>query len=121
MQTNLEKEAIEQRGVLEINNDYQKGTNEYNIGHSDTISNGDPQGKGVNMSGHGFSLPDHNLVGTGISRKNFNTESGGGKYDIEGFNGHDGRKVQTMHNLYNEENQYPGNIDMSGNVGQYNV
>lgn len=121
MQTNLEKDAIVQRGVLELNNDYQEGTNEYRLGHSDTIANGDPQGKGVNLSGHGFTLPDHSLVGAGIARKNFNSSTGGGRYDTDGFNGHDGRNAQTMHNLYSEANQYPGNIDMSGNVGQYNV
>ena len=120
MQTCLEKRGIPARASALTRNDYNV-SDQYSERHKDALSDGDPQGKGVNMSGHGFSLPDHNLVGAGISRTNFNTESGGGEYDIDGFNGHDGRKKQTMHNLYNEENQYPGNIDMSGNVGQYNV
>lgn len=121
MQTNLEKDGIVQRGTLELNNDYKANTNVYTAGHRDTMSDGDPQGKGVNMAGHQFTLPDHNLVGAGISRSNFNSDNGGGEYDIHGYGGHDGRLAQTTHNIYSKVNQYPGTIDESGNVGQYHT
>ena len=84
-QTCLEKKAIEARGESLVRNDYTR-TEEYNETHSDALSNGDPLGKGTGNSGHLHSVPDCNRPSS-ISYANFDTENGGGKYDILGREG----------------------------------
>jgi len=116
MQTYLEQEAIDKRDVLEKKNDYIETDNEYSVNHKDALSDGDPQGKGTGSGGHSHFLPDHTLGKTTINYSNFNTTQGGGSYDV------DARQKQQVREMYSKKNPYDANsIDMSANIGQYNV
>ena len=120
-QSCLEKKAIEERQVELARNDYRK-TEEYSISHKDAISDGDPLGKGTGHGGHGFWLPDCSRGQTEINYSNFDTENGGGKYDIEGRNGIRGKNYLTSINLYGKNNQYTrDSIDMSANIADGQV
>lgn len=120
-QSCLEKKAIEERQVELARNDYRK-TEEYSISHKDAISDGDPLGKGTGHGGHGFWLPDCSRGQTEINYSNFDTENGGGKYDIEGRNGIGGKNYLTSINLYDKNNQYTrDSIDMSANIADGQV
>ena len=120
-QSCLEKKAIEERQVELARNDYRK-TEEYSISHKDAISDGNPLGKGTGHGGHGFWLPDCSRGQTEINYSNFDTENGGGKYDIEGRNGIGGKNYLTSINLYGKNNQYTrDSIDMSANIADGQV
>jgi hypothetical protein len=96
--------------------------NQYSVTHPDAISDGDAQGKGTGHGGHTHFLPDCTKPTTTIDYSNFDTENGGGYYDIEGRNGISGRKRAMATSLYNKEEQYgPTMVDTSANVadGQY--
>lgn len=132
MQTNLEKEAILERGIELVKNDYQKDSDEYRAGHKDAIADGDPQGKGIaGSSGHGHTLPDASKVTVGMDGRrfhyfdhsNFDTDSeAGGQYDQEGRNNHAGRKENKNRMIYNEMTPYgPHLVTTDLNPDQYRV
>lgn len=115
MQTYLEKKGIEARQKTLVRNDYDK--NEvYSEKHEDALSNGDPQGKGTGKGSHIHTVPDYSRPSV-INYGNFNTDGGGGSYDIEGRNGVGGRKFLQTISKYNSENPYGAHlIDMSANL-----
>ena len=120
-QTCLEKRGMEERHQEITRSDYniedQSGPT-----HKDAISDGDAQGKGTGHGGHTHFLPDCTKPTTMINYSNFDSENGGGYYDIEGRNGISGRKRAMATSLYNKEIQYgPTIVDTSANVadGQY--
>lgn len=114
-QTCLEKKGIESRHETLIRNDYNS-SDEYSAQHKDAISDGDPLGKGTGHGGHGHWLPDCSKGQTMIDYSNFDTENGGGLYDIEGRNGKGGRNWLKNISLYNENDQYgPNSVDTTAN------
>jgi hypothetical protein len=120
-QTCLEKRGMEERHQEITRSDYNI-EDQYSATHKDAISDGDPQGKGTGHGGHTHFLPDCTKPTTTINYSNFDTENGGGYYDIEGRNGISGRKRAMATSLYNKEIQYgPTIVDTSANVadGQY--
>ena len=120
-QTCLEKRGMEERQQEITRSDYNI-ENQYSVTHKDAISDGDAQGKGTGHGGHTHFLPDCTKPTTTIDYSNFDTENGGGYYDIEGRNGISGRKRAMATSLYNKEEQYgPTAVDTSANVadGQY--
>ena len=118
-QQRLEIEAIEMRNKLTQENDYQRGEgHEYNAGHKDAMSDGDPLGKGTGVPLGVASRPGES-TSKGISYRNMDTKNGGGKYDIDGRPevGKSGRLQLMTMNLYNEDSQYGLNsVDTSKNV-----
>jgi hypothetical protein len=122
-QTCLEKRGMEERHQEITRSDYNI-ENQYGATHPDAISDGDAQGKGTGHGGHTHFLPDCTKPTTTINYSNFDSENGGGYYDIEGRNGISGRKRAMATSLYNKEIQYgPTLVDTSANVadGQYYV
>ena len=120
-QTCLEKRGMEERHEEITRSDYNIN-DQYGPTHNDAISNGDPQGKGTGHGGHTHFLPDCTKPTTTIDYRNFDSENGGGYYDIEGRNGISGRKNSLAISLYNKQTQYgPTLVDTSANVadGQY--
>jgi hypothetical protein len=120
-QTCLEKRGMEERHEEITRSDYNI-ENQYGPTHPDAISDGDAQGKGTGHGGHTHFLPDCTKPTTTINYSNFDSENGGGYYDIEGRNGISGRKRALAISLYNKEIQYgPTLVDTSANVadGQY--
>ena len=114
-QTCLEKKGIEARHENIPRNDYNS-TDEYSALHKDALSDGDPLGKGTGHGGHGHWLPDCSKGQTMIDYSNFDTENGGGLYDIEGRNGKGGRNWSKNISLYNENDQYgPNSVDTTAN------
>lgn len=121
MQTCLEKRAIEKRNELTIKSEYN-AENPYGANHKNAISDGDVKGKGTNSGGHLSSIPDCTKPTSMISYANFNTENGGGLYDIEGRNGVGGRNRATTMNMYNKDHQYGAHLidtEINLNLGQY--
>lgn len=106
-QSCLEKSGIVERHDEIIRNKYNN-VDAYSATHQDAVSDGDVQGKGTLSGGHGASLPDCSLKGI-IDYSNFNTQSGGGFYDIEGRNDIGGRKKAMASLLYGPENPYGAN------------
>lgn len=122
-QTCLEKRGMEERHEEITRSDYNI-ENQYGPTHPDAISDGDPQGKGTGHGGHTHFLPDCTKPTTTINYSNFDSENGGGYYDIKGRNGISGRERALAISLYNKEIQYgPTLVDTSANVadGQYYV
>lgn len=120
-QTCLEKRGMEERHEEIVRSDYNI-ENQYGPTHPDAISDGDPQGKGTGHGGHTHFLPDCTKPTTLINYSNFDSENGGGYFDIEGRNGISGRKRALAISMYNKEIQYgPTLVDTSANVaeGQY--
>lgn len=120
-QTCLEKRGMEERHQEITRSDYNI-EDQYGPTHKDAISDGDPQGKGTGHGGHTHFLPDCTKPTTTINYSNFDSDNGGGYYDIEGRNGISGRKRALATSLYNKEIQYgPTLVDTSANVaeGQY--
>ena len=121
MQTCLEKRGIPARASALTRNDYNIN-DQYSNTHPDALSNGDPQGKGTGSGGHTHSVPNCDLPSTMIDYSNFDTENGGGQYDIEGRNEIGGRNRLMTINIYNKENQYgPALVDTSLNVADGQV
>jgi hypothetical protein len=121
MQTCLEKRGIPARASALTRNDYSTN-DQYSNTHPDALSNGDPQGKGTGSGGHTHSVPNCDLPSTMIDYSNFDTENGGGQYDIEGRNEIGGRNRLMTINIYNRENQYgPALVDTSLNVADGQV
>ena len=117
MQTCLEKKGIESRNDLIIKNDYTR-KDEYSETHPDALSTGDPNGKGTGNGAHTHSIPDCN-ASSSINYNNFDTNGGGGSYDINGRNGVGGRVFLQNISLYNEASDYCGTaIDTSANVSE---
>lgn len=115
MQTCLEKKGIEVRNETLVRNDYDR-TDEYSVAHKNALSNGDVKGKGTGHGGHTHSVPDCTKP-SGIDYSNFDTEHGGGLYDIEGRNGVGGRNFLKNISVYNETFEYgPNLVDTSANV-----
>ena len=120
-QTCLEKRGMEERHEEITRSDYNI-EDQYGPTHKDAISDGDPQGKGTGHGGHTHFLPDCTKPTTTINYSNFDSENGGGYYDIKGRNGISGRERALAISLYNKEIQYgPTLVDTSANVaeGQY--
>ena len=120
-QTCHEKRGMEERHQEITRSDYNI-EDQYGPTHKDAISDGDAQGKGTGHGGHTHFLPDCTKPTTTINYSNFDTENGGGYYDIEGRNGISGRKRAMATSLYNKEIEYgPKLVDTSANVadGQY--
>ena len=120
-QTCLEKRGMEERHQEITRSDYNI-EDQYGPTHKDAISDGDAQGKGTGHGGHTHFLPDCTKPTTTINYSNFDSENGGGYYDIEGRNGISGRKRALATSLYNKETEYgPKLVDTSKNVadGQY--
>ena len=108
-QTCLESRGIVARNENIVRNDYNINE-EYGPTHPDAISNGDPQGKGTGHGGHGHWLPDCSKPTNSINYSNFDTENGGGEYDINGRNGIGGRNAAMSYSLYNKEYGYGLNL-----------
>lgn len=120
MQTNLEKYGIEARNDSFVKNDYDKG-DVYSEIHVDAISTGKALGKGTMNGSHTHSTPGL-TSDKSVSRSNFDTYNGGGKYDIEGYNGVGGRNFLQNISKYNSEFEYgPNLIDTKGNDGQIRI
>lgn|SRR5574344_1166677 len=122
-QTCLEKRGIEERNKEIVRSDYNI-EDEYSEHHKDALSDGDPQGKGTGSAGHGHSLPDCTGSINMINYNDFDTENGGGSYDIHGRNGVGGREAAMNISIYNAATPYGENlIDTSVNQadGQYVV
>ena len=120
-QTCLEKRGMEERHEEITRSDYNI-ENQYGPTHPDAISDGDPQGKGTGHGGHTHFLPDCTKPTTTINYSNYDSENGGGYYNIKGRNGISGRERALAISLYNKEIQYgPTLVDTSANVaeGQY--
>ena len=120
-QTCLEKRGMEERHQEITRSDYNI-EDQYGPTHKDAISDGDAQGKGTGHGGHTHFLPDCTKPTNMINYSNFDSENGGGYYDIEGRNGISGRKRAMAISLYNKEIEYgPKLVDTSANVadGQY--
>lgn len=120
-QTCLESRAITERTTEITRSDYNI-EDQYSATHKDALSDGDAQGKGTGHGGHTHWLPDCTKSTTTIDYSNFDTENGGGLYDIEGRNDIGGRTKSLAYSLYNKENQYSANlIDTAENQadGQY--
>ena len=121
MQTCLEKRGITERNTEIVRNDYNR-EDEYSSKHKDALSDGDVQGKGTGSAGHGFWLPDCTKPTGQIDKSNFDTDNGGGLYDIEGRNGIGGRNYLKTIRLYNENYEYGPNLvntDENVALGQY--
>lgn len=117
-QTCLERRGIEERNVEIVRSDYNIN-DQYGPTHSDALSNGDPQGKGTGHGGHTSWLPDCTKPTTMIDYSNFDTENGGGLYDIKGRNGISGREQSLARSMYNKENQYgPSLVNTEENIAQ---
>lgn len=112
MQSCLEKIGTAKREDIIVRSHY--GVNDqYSATHPDAISDGDIQGKGTGGGSHGFSLPKCDFTSVDnlgtvnkIDYSNFDTENGGGQYDIEGRDGIGGRKRALASSLYTKENPY---------------
>ena len=126
VQSPLEIKGFQKRDELLVRNDYTKNE-EYNETHKDAISDGDPQGKGTGHGGHTHVIPNHELAMNDensvwyspYNYSQFDTEHGGGQYDIEGRNGIGGRNWIKAISKFNEENQYGLNyVDTSLNVAE---
>lgn len=125
--------CLESFGINERHNEITRSDynieDQYGPTHSDAISNGDAQGKGTGGGGHTHWLPscDGGIPSNKINYSNFSTspdEKIGGLYDIEGRDGHPGRKEQMTRSIYNYTNQYgPTSIDttLNQNDGQYTM
>lgn len=115
MQTCLEKKGIEARNETLVRNDYSK-VDEYSALHKNALSDGDVKGKGTGHGGHTHSVPDCTKP-KAIDYSNFDTEHGGGLYDIEGRNGVGGRNFLKNISVYNETFEYgPNLVDTTENV-----
>lgn len=120
-QTCLEKRGITERHQEITRSDYNI-ENQYGATHKDAISDGDALGKGTNHGGHSHYLPDCTKPTGQINYSNFDTENGGGCYDIKGRNGVGGRERALATSMYNKETQYGANlVNTTANVneGQY--
>ena len=120
-QTCLEKRGIETRHEQIVRSDYNI-EDQYSATHKDAISDGDPKGKGTKHGGHTHFLPDCTKPSTMIDYSNFDTENGGGEYDIKGRNGIGGREKALASSLYNKDIPYgPTSVNTEANIndGQY--
>ena len=117
-QTRLEQEAIIIRKERLIKNDFQPKVDgkQYDYEHDSAKTHDDelhPLGKGTGSGGHTHVTPNRNAPKT-INYTQFNTEIGGGSYDIYGANNVGGRRYSQNINLYGPDRQYNENsIDMS--------
>ena len=115
MQTYLEQKGIETRRDTLVRNDYTKD-DIYNENHEDALSDGGVKGKGTGKGGHVHTIPNHSKPST-IDYGKFDTNGGGGLYDIKGRNGVGGREFLTTISLYGPQNEYGAHmIDMSANL-----
>jgi len=122
-QSCLEKRGIEERSEEIVRSDYNQ-ENPYGPTHPDALSDGDAQGKGTGHGGHTAWTPDCTKPTSTIDYSNFDTENGGGLYDIKGRNDIGGREKSLARSVYNKENQYGANlVNTSENIaqGQYYV
>lgn len=103
--TCLEKRGMEERHREIRLSDYNID-DQYNSTHKDALSDGDPQGKGTGHGGHTHWLPDCTLPTSYINYSNFDTENGGGEYDIHGRNDVGGREKALASSMYNKEMPY---------------
>ena len=115
MQTCLEKKGIDSRNETTVRNDYNKA-DVYSETHKDVLSDGDVLGKGTGHGGHIHTTPDCNKPNA-INYSVFDTNGGGGLYDIKGRNGKGGRNFLMNISKYNSENEYGAHmIDTRANL-----
>jgi hypothetical protein len=122
-QTCLEKRGIEERGE-ELRRSHYTINDQYGPTHPDAMSDGDPQGKGTGHGGHNAWLPDCTKPTGMIDYSNFDTENGGGEFDIKGRNGIGGRDESLSRSMYNKNQPYGASlVKTTENVlqGQYRV
>lgn len=125
-QSRLEQEALDTRKELTIKNDYSKN-NEYSLEHEDTKTHYDEEhahGKGTGHGGHTHVVPNPKKSRFSIEKSQFDTENGGGSFDIYGMGNVGGRNRLQAINIYGPNNQYGvDSIDTSKNFdeGQYRV
>ena len=122
-QSCLEKQGIEERSNEIVRSDYNF-ENPYGPTHPDAMSDGDVQGKGTGRGGHDAWLPDCTKPNNMINYSNFDTENGGGLYDIKGRNDVGGRERSLARSKYNKEQPYGADlVNTSENIalGQYYV
>lgn len=130
MQTCLEKVGLSKRPIELNRNDY-RDYNEYSVTHKNAISDGDPKGKGTGHGGHTHYIPDcskaimtdYGHMNSPIDYSNFDTDNGGGSYDIKGRESisHSGRERLTSINMYSNLTQYSAslvNTEANVNDGQ---
>lgn len=119
--TCLEKRGMEERHIEIARSDYNIN-DQYGPTHKDALSDGDPQGKGTGHGGHTAWLPDCTLPTTYINYSNFDTENGGGEYDINGRNDIGGRIKALASSMYNKEMPYgPTLVDTQASVNDGQV
>ena len=116
-QTRLEEEGKVIRNERLIKNEYQKNEEkQYNEEHDTALTHDDelhPLGKGTKSGGHTHITPNRKAP-KAIDYSQFNTENGGGSYDIFGRDEAGGRKRSQMINIYGPDRQYNENsIDTS--------
>lgn len=115
MQTCLEKKGIESREETLVRNDYNK-SDVYKETHKDALSDGDPLGKGTGHGGHIHTTPDCTKP-SAIDYSKFDTNGGGGSYDINGRNGVGGRHFLETISVYSKNKEYGAHlIDTSANL-----
>lgn len=110
-QSFLEKAGIKERNEEIVRSIYNVD-DEYSAIHDNAKSNGDVKGKGTGNGTAGAWLPDHSSgeASNAINYSNFDTQNGGGLYDIKGRNDIGGREKNVSRMLYNRENQYGPNL-----------
>ena len=122
----------QEKRPIELNRNDYKSYDEYNVTHKDALSDGDPQGKGTGSAGHTHSTPDCDKaemndsghLNSPIDYSNFDTEAGGGSYDIKGRDeiSFSGRERLTNINIYNKNNEYGANfVNTEENIVQGQV
>ena len=119
-QSRLEQEGLNIRKELLTKNDFNRTTDVYSEEHDKSKTHNDelhPLGKGTGHGGHTHTVPNRKLSKTAIDRSQFDTENGGGSYDIYGYNNAGGRTRLLSINLYNANKQYNENsIDTTSNI-----
>lgn len=114
MQSCLEKKGIESRRDNILRNDYTR-EEEYSFLHPDALSTGTPLGKGTGHGGHTHTVPNCEAP-RAINYSNFETNGGGGLYDIDGRSGIGGRNFLMAASLYNQtRDYYEMGVDTSAN------
>lgn len=127
-QSRLEKEGIAARKTTINENEFNSKTEPYSNGHDAAITHNDNKhahGKGTGSEGHTFTIPDGSKSKTAIDRSQFDTENGGGSYDIYGIDGtgsSTGRKRLQEINLYGPRRAY-GKVNTEANLkeGQFSI
>lgn len=129
-QTRLEQEGIDKRNETMRGNVFysvKEAEKNYSDKHDTARTHDDDKhilGKGTGHGGHTYVVPGESKSKTMINKSNFDTENGGGAYDIHGRNNVGGRNFLKKISKYGPDKQYGiGSIDTSANIeeGQYRI